>query len=66
MPKSTEFQNNGKNDLSLGDCTPPRGTIFLSEILMLVSSISFLSMVKKPNGFFMGKIQFSKIIGQKS
>ena len=38
-----------------GAWAPPRGTIFLSEILILVSSISYLSMVKRAKWFFDGK-----------
>ena len=61
MPKSAKFQNNGKNDPPLGPCAPPGGTIFLSEILILVISISHLSMVRKAKWFFYGKIfNFSK------
>ena len=61
MPKSAKFQNNSKNDLPSGACAPPGGTIFLSEILILVSSISYLSMVKKAKWFFDGnKFNFSK------
>ena len=61
MPKSAKFQNNSKNDLPSGACTPTGGTIFLSEILILVSSISYLSMVKKAKSFFDGKkFNFSK------
>ena len=46
-PKSAKFQNNAKNDPRSGYCAPPGGTIFLSEILILVISISYLSMVEK-------------------
>ena len=61
MPKSAKFQNDSKNDPPSGTCAPPRGTIFLSKILILVSSISYLSMVKKSKWFFDGKkINFSK------
>ena len=61
MSKSAKFQNNGKNDPLSGVCTPPGGTIFLSEILILVSSISYLSVVKKAKRFFdEKKINFSK------
>ena len=60
-PKSPKFQNSGKNDLPSGACAPPGGTIFLSKILVLVSSISYLSMVKKAKWFFDGKkFNFSK------
>ena len=38
-----------------GAWTPPKGTIFLSEILILVSFISYVSMVKKLNVFLKGK-----------
>ena len=55
MPKSAKFQNDSKNDPPPGACTPPRGTIFLSEILILVSSMSYLSMFKKAKWFFDGK-----------
>ena len=55
MPKSANFQNNGKNDLPSQACAPPRGTISLSEILILVGSISYLSMVEKAKWFFDGK-----------
>ena len=44
-------QNSSKNDPPSGLWAPPRGTIFLSEILILVRSISYLSMVKKPKWF---------------
>ena len=54
MPKSAKFQNNVKNDTLSGACAPPGDTIFLSEILILVSSISYLSMVKKTKWFFDG------------
>ena len=54
-PKSAKFQNNSKNDAPSGPCTPPGGTIFLSEILILVSSIFYLSVVKKAIWFFEGK-----------
>ena len=61
MPKSAKFQNNGKNDPPSVVCAPPRGTIFLFEILILVSSVSYLSMVKKAKWFFDGKkFNFSK------
>ena len=53
--KSAKFQNDGKNDPTSGTCTQSGGTIFLSEILILVSSISYLSMVKKTKWFFDGK-----------
>ena len=60
-PKSATCQNNGKNDLPSGTCTPPGGTISLSEILILVSSISYLSIVKKAKWFFdEKKFNFSK------
>ena len=60
-PKSAKCQNSSKNDPTSGTCTPPRGTIFLSEILILVSSVSHLSMIKKAKWFFDGKkINFSK------
>ena len=64
MPKSATFQNNGKNDSLSGAWAPPRGTILLSEILILVSSIWYLSMVKKAEWFFDGKnliLQNSKV-----
>ena len=51
-PKLVKLQNNNKNDFISGPCTPPGGTIFLSEMLILVSSISYLSMVKKAKWFF--------------
>ena len=41
MLKSATFQNNGKNDSPSGVWAPPGGTKFLSEILILVSSIFF-------------------------
>ena len=50
-PKSAKLQNIGKNDPSSGVCTPHRGIIFLSQILILVSSISYLFMVKKAKWF---------------
>ena len=66
-PKSAKYQNNGKNDPTSGTCTPPGGTIFLSEILILFSSISYLAMVKKAKWFFDGKkLNFSKEQGRKS
>ena len=55
MPKSAKFQNNSKNDPPSGPCAPLGGTIFLSEILILVSSVSYLSTVKKAKWFLMGK-----------
>ena len=55
MPKSAKFQNNGKNDPPSGACASSGGIIFLSAILILVSSISYLSMIKKINGFLIGK-----------
>ena len=55
MPKSAKFQNNVKNDTLSGACAPLRGTIFLSEILILLSSISYLSMVEKNKWYFDGK-----------
>ena len=58
MLKSATFQNNGKNDSPSGAWAPPRCTKFLSEILILVSSISYLPMVKKAKWFFHGKIFF--------
>ena len=61
MPKSAQLQNNSKNDSPSGPYAPLRGTIFLSEILMLVSSISYLSMVKKAKGFLMGKYSIQNI-----
>ena len=61
MPKSAKFQNNGKNDPPSEAGAPHGGTMFLSEILVLVSSVSYLSMVKKANCFFDGKkFNFSK------
>ena len=59
-PKSAKFQNNSKNDSPSGTWAPPGGTIFLSKILILVSSISYFSMAKK--GFLIGKIWFFKIV----
>ena len=55
MLKSATFQNNGKNYSLSGAWAPPGGRKFLSEILILVSSISYLSMVKKAKWFFHGK-----------
>ena len=61
MPKSVKFQNNGKNDFSSGPCAPHGGTICLSEILILVSSITYLSMVKIGKWFLdEEKFSFSK------
>ena len=62
MPKSAKFQNNDKNDSPSGACAPPEGTIFLSEILILGSSIYHISLwLKKLNGFLIGKkFNFSK------
>ena len=59
--KSAKFQNNGKNDLPSGPYAPPKGTTLLSEILILVSFISYISMVKKAKWFFDRQIfNFSK------
>ena len=55
MPKLVKFQNNNKNDSPSGACTPPGGTIFLFEILILASPNSYLSVVKKAKWFFDGK-----------
>ena len=63
MPKLAKFQSNGKNDPPSGPCVPPGGTMFLSKILILVSSISLvdISLVKKAKWFFDEKIfNFSK------
>ena len=61
VPKSPKYQNNGKNDLLSGACAPPAGTIFLTEILILVSSMSYHFMAKKAKWFFDGeKFNFSK------
>ena len=38
-----------------GAWAPPEGAIFLSKILILVSFISYVSMVKKANVFLMEK-----------
>ena len=38
-PKSSKFQNYSKNDAPSGSWEPPGGTMFLSEILILISSI---------------------------
>ena len=38
-----------------GAWAPPEGTVFLSEILILISFISYVSMVKKTKWFFEGK-----------
>ena len=52
-----------KNDTPSGAQAPARGTIFLSEILMLVSSISYLSMGKIAKWFFDRKtFRFFKIV----
>ena len=60
-PKSAKFQNNSKNDLPSRAYAPAGGTRLLSEILILVSSVSYLSMVKKAKWFFDGKkFNFSK------
>ena len=65
IPQSAKFQNNAKNDPPSGTCVPPGGTIFLSQIFILVISIPYLSMVKKDKWFFDGKkINFSKYQGQ--
>ena len=56
MPKSAKRQNNGANDPSLEPYVPHRGAIFLSEILILSSSISYISMIKKNWLGFEGKI----------
>ena len=56
-PKLAKFQNNGKNEVPSGACEPPGGTIFLSEILILASSISYLSMFKITKWFLWEKIQ---------
>ena len=55
MQKSAKFQNNGKNDPPSGASAPPGSTIFLFEILILVSSISNLSLVEKAKWFFDGR-----------
>ena len=56
MSKSTKFQNNSKNDTPSGACA-----IFLSEILILVISMSYLFMVKNAEWFFdEKKFNFSK------
>ena len=55
MPKSAKLQNNSKNDPPSGSCAPPGSTIFFSEILTLVSSVSYLCMVKNAKWFFDGK-----------
>ena len=60
-PKSVKFQNNGTNDLPPATWAPPGSTIFLSEILVwissmvLISSMSYLSMAKKVTSVFDGK-----------
>ena len=54
-PKSAKFQNNSKNDSPSGAWATSGGTIFLSKILILVSSIAYLSMVKKAKWFADGK-----------
>ena len=56
--KSAKFQNNSKNDTPSGGWALSGGTILLSEILILVSFISYLSMIKKAKWFFEGKIWF--------
>ena len=61
MPKSAKFQNNCKNDFPSGTWAPSRGTTFLSEILILVSSISYFSMVEKAKWFDGKKMIFQKI-----
>ena len=61
MPKSAKFQNNCKNDFPSRAWVPSRGTTFLSEILILVSSISYLSMVEKAKWFNGKKLIFQKI-----
>ena len=62
MPKLIKFQNKGKNDTPSGACAPPEGTILLSEILILVSSISYLAVGKKVNKWFFdgNNFNFSK------
>ena len=55
MTKSAKFQNHIKNDPLSGACAPTEGAIFFSEILILVSSISYLSMVEKTKRFLMGE-----------
>ena len=59
--KSAKFQNKSTNVSYSGASAPPGGTTFFTEILILVSSISYLSMVQKAKQLFMGKIQFFKI-----
>ena len=64
---SSQNQHNFKIMVKLtppsGPCAPPGETISLSKILILVSSISYLSMVKKAKWFFDGKKnQFLKIM----
>ena len=61
QPKLAKFQNNSKNNTFSGGWAPPGSTIFLSEILILVSSIPYLCMAKKAKWFFDGKtFNFSK------
>ena len=65
IPKSSKFENNAKNDLPSGACSTPGGTIYLSETLILVISISYL-LVKTAKWFFDGKklIQKLKVLPQ--
>ena len=61
MSKSAKFQDNSKSDPPSGPCAQPGGTICLSEILILVSSMSYISILKKAKWFLDGKIfKFSK------
>ena len=65
IPKSSKFENSAKNDSPSGACSTPGGTIYLSEILILVISISYL-LVKTAKWFFDGKklIQKLKVLPQ--
>ena len=61
MPKSAKIQNNSKNDFPSRTYVPPASAIFLSKILILVSPISYLTMIIKARWFSDGKeFNFSK------
>ena len=58
MPESAKFQNNNENDSPSGGLvTTWRYNVFINwgTIFILVSSISYLSIVKKAKWFFDGK-----------
>ena len=60
MPKPSKFKNSAKNDSPSGACGTPGGTRYLSEILILVISISYL-LVKTAKWLFDGKKLIHKL-----